>query len=86
VGAVQVIDDLVDALFSGGTADFRLRAGAEAFGDADAELDDRSAWSWSAPGHPCWRRRSDARRPAIALLTRCRRAADAEHVIEASAR
>lgn len=40
VGAVQVIDDLVDAFFSGSAADFRLGTGAETFGDVDAELDD----------------------------------------------
>ncbi len=36
----QVIEDLVDALFRGGAADFRLRAGAEALGDMRAELDE----------------------------------------------
>ncbi|MND28511.1 hypothetical protein D3C80_189950 [compost metagenome] len=40
VGTVQVIDDLVDALFSSRAADFRLGTGAEAFGDVDAELND----------------------------------------------
>ena len=35
-----MIDDLVDALFGGRAADFRLRAGAEAFGDMRAHLDE----------------------------------------------
>jgi hypothetical protein len=38
--AVQVVNDLVDALFSGCTSDFRLRTRAETFGNARAELDD----------------------------------------------
>jgi hypothetical protein len=40
VRAGEMIDDLVDHLFGGRAADFRLRAGAEAFGDLEAELDD----------------------------------------------
>lgn len=40
VGAVQVIDDLIDAFFSGGASDFRLGTGTETLGDVDAELDD----------------------------------------------
>ena len=39
VGAVQVVDDFIDALFGSSAADFRLRSGAETFGDVDAELD-----------------------------------------------
>jgi hypothetical protein len=35
-----VVDDLVDALFSGGAADFRLRTGAKTLGDGDAHLDE----------------------------------------------
>ena len=35
----EVVDDLVDALFGGCPADFRLRAGAKAFGHMRAELD-----------------------------------------------
>ena len=38
--AVQVIADLVDHLFGRGAADFRLRAGAETFGDLHAHLHD----------------------------------------------
>ena len=40
VGARQVIADLVDHFLGGGAADLGLRAGAEAFGDLDAHLDD----------------------------------------------
>ncbi len=40
VGAMQVIDDLIDALFSGRAADFRLRAGAQTLGHGDTHLDD----------------------------------------------
>jgi hypothetical protein len=40
VGAVQVIDDLIDAFFSSGASDFRLGTGTETLGDVDAELDD----------------------------------------------
>ncbi|MND89984.1 hypothetical protein D3C80_820600 [compost metagenome] len=40
VGAVEMIDDLVEAFFSGSAADFRLRAGAETFGDLHTHLDD----------------------------------------------
>jgi len=38
--AVKVIDDLVDAFFSGSAPDFRLGTGAETFSDVDAELND----------------------------------------------
>ena len=38
--AGEVIVELVPALFGGGPADFRVGAGAEAFGDRYTELDD----------------------------------------------
>ena len=37
--AVERLLDLVDRLFGGGLADLRPRAGAEALGDLEAELD-----------------------------------------------
>ncbi len=40
VRAAQMVVDLVEALFGGGAADFRMRARAEAFGHRDAQLDD----------------------------------------------
>ena len=40
VRASQVIADLVDDLFGGGAADFRLRPGAESLGHLHAHLDD----------------------------------------------
>jgi len=40
VGAAEVVVDLVVALFRCGAADFRVRTGAEPFGDRDTELDD----------------------------------------------
>ncbi len=40
VRAAQVIADLVDRLLGRGAADFRLRAGAKAFGDLHAHLHD----------------------------------------------
>ena len=40
VRALEVIADLVDRLFGRGAPDFRLRAGAEPFGDGHAHLDD----------------------------------------------
>jgi hypothetical protein len=43
VGAVEMIDDLIDALFGGRAADFRLRTGAEAFGHATPSWTSRSA-------------------------------------------
>ena len=39
VRALERGDDLVDRLFGGGAADLRPRAGAEALGDLEAELD-----------------------------------------------
>ena len=50
--AGEMVADFVDRLFGGGAADFRLRAGAETFGDLQAHLDDAlglatmvSAWA-----------------------------------------
>ena len=40
MGAAEMIKDLVDALFSGRTADFRLRSGAKTFGHGSTKLDD----------------------------------------------
>ena len=39
VGAADLLDDLLQGFFGGDAADVRPRAGAEALGDGDAELD-----------------------------------------------
>ena len=67
VRALQVVADLVDHLLGGGAADLGLRAGAEAFGDVHAHLDDALGLRHaSAPARRCWRRRT--RRPADRLV------------------
>ena len=40
VRALEMIADFLERFFGGGAADFRLRAGAEAFGHLQTHLDD----------------------------------------------